>query len=221
MRRINCNRALAGLLAVVMAVGQIPTPALAEAAQSADQAISEQGGGSEVATGSDTGEAVPAEDESAAEDAAATNAEQQQGDRVATYAAHASRSIREAGSKWGDVSKFDVYRAVGAGTYRIRRNGTDGWTEIDSWFRKFDSANLEPGVYAVQKSNILKRDWFNDGNLTLTRYWTATVVTEGTADATGAQLGGIFVDGTSYANAGTYDIDEGTTKTFTVQNVDD
>ena len=221
MRRINCNRALAGLLAVVMAVGQIPTPALAEAAQSADQAISEQGGGSEVATGSDTGEAVPAEDESAAEDAAATNAEQQQGDRVATYAARASRSIREAGSKWGDVSKFDVYRAVGAGTYRIRRNGTDGWTEIDSWFRKFDSANLEPGVYAVQKSNILKRDWFNDGNLTLTRYWTATVVTEGAADATGAQLGGIFVDGTSYANAGTYDIDEGTTKTFTVQNVDD
>lgn len=221
MRRINCNRALAGLLAVVMAVGQIPTTALAEAAQSADQAISEQGGGSEVATGSDTGEAVPAEDESAAEDAAATNAEQQQGDRVATYAAHASRSIREAGSKWGDVSKFDVYRAVGAGTYRIRRNGTDGWTEIDSWFRKFDSANLEPGVYAVQKSNILKRDWFNDGTLTLTRYWTATVVTEGAADATGAQLGGIFVDGTSYANAGTYDIDEGTTKTFTVQNVDD
>lgn len=99
MRRINCNRALAGLLAVVMAVGQIPTPALAEAAQSADQAISEQGGGSEVATDSDTGEAVPAEDESAAEDAAATNAEQQQGDRVATYAARASRSIREAGSK--------------------------------------------------------------------------------------------------------------------------
>ncbi|MGN0074228.1 MAG: MBG domain-containing protein [Collinsella sp.] len=221
MRRINCNRALAGLLAVVMAVGQIPTPALAEAAQSADQAISEQGGGSEVATGSDTGEAVPAEDESAAEDAAATNAEQQQGDRVATYAAHASRSIREAGSKWGDVSKFDVYRAVGAGTYRIRRNGTDGWTEIDSWFRKFDSANLEPGVYAVQKSNILKRDWFNDGTLTLTRYWTATVVTEGAADATGAQLGGIVVDGTSYANAVTYDIDEGTIKTFTVQNVAD
>lgn len=103
MRRINCNRALAGLLAVVMAVGQIPTPALAEAAQSADQAISEQSGGSEVATGSDTGEAVPAEDESAAEDAAATNAEQQQGDRVATYAARASRSIREAGSKWGDA----------------------------------------------------------------------------------------------------------------------
>ena len=44
MRRINCNRALAGLLAVMMAVGQIPTPALAEAAQSADQAILEQGG---------------------------------------------------------------------------------------------------------------------------------------------------------------------------------
>ena len=103
MRRINCNRALAGLLAVVMAVGQVPTPALAEAAQSTDQAISERGGGSEVATGSDTGEAVPAEDESVAEDAAATNAEQQQGDRVATYAASASRSIREAGSKWSDV----------------------------------------------------------------------------------------------------------------------
>lgn len=228
MRRINCNRALAGLLAVVMAVGQIPTPALAEAAQSADQAISEQGGGSEVATGSDTGEAVPAEDESAAEDAAATNAEQQQGDRVATYAAHASRSIREAGSKWGDVSKFDVYRAVGAGTYRIRRNGTDGWTEIDSWFRKFDSANLEPGVYAVQEykkvgGSLLKPElkWVYDGDLTLTRYWTATVVTEGAADATGAQLGGIFVDDKPYAHAGTYDIDEGTTETFTVQNVDD
>ncbi|MDY4450423.1 MAG: MBG domain-containing protein [Collinsella sp.] len=222
MRRINCNRALAGLLAVVMAVGQIPTPALAEAAQSADQAISEQGGGSEVATGSDTGEAVPAEDESAAEDAAATNAEQQQGDRVATYAARASRSIRKAGSKWGDVSKFDVYRAVGAGTYRIRRNGTDGWTEIDSWFRKFDSANLEPGVYAVQERRITKfpkSDWFDDGILTLTRYWTATVVTEGAADATGAQLGGIVVDGQLYANH--YDIDEGTPKTFTVQNVDD
>ncbi len=228
MRRINCNRALAGLLAVVMAVGQIPTPALAEAAQSADQAISEQGGGSEVATGSDTGEAVPAEDESAAEDAAATNAEQQQGDRVATYAARASRSIREAGSKWGDVSKSDVYRAVGAGKYRICLNGTDNWTEIESWLLNPGSANLEPGVYAVQEYKKVsgsifnpKFGWVDDGNLTLTRYWTATVVTEGAADATGAQLGGIFVDGTSYANAGTYDIDEGTTKTFTVQNVDD
>ena len=228
MRRINCNRALAGLLAVVMAVGQIPTPALAEAAQSADQAISEQGGGSEVATGSDTGEAVPAEDESAAEDAAATNAEQQQGDRVATYAARASRSIREAGSKWGDVSKSDVYWAVGAGKYRICLNGTDNWTEIESWLLNPGSANLEPGVYAVQEYKKVsgsifnpKFGWVDDGNLTLTRYWTATVVTEGAADATGAQLGGIFVDGTSYANAGTYDIDEGTTKTFTVQNVDD
>lgn len=228
MRRINCNRALAGLLAVVMAVGQIPTPALAEAAQSADQAISEQGGGSEVATGSDTGEAAPAEDESAAEDAAATNAEQQQGDRVATYAARASRSIREAGSKWGDVSKSDVYRAVGAGKYRICLNGTDNWTEIESWLLNPGSANLEPGVYAVQEYKKVsgsifnpKFGWVDDGNLTLTRYWTATVVTEGAADATGAQLGGIFVDGTSYANAGTYDIDEGTTKTFTVQNVDD
>lgn len=139
MRRINCNRALAGLLAVVMAVGQIPTPALAEAAQSADQAISEQGGGSEVATGSDTGEAVPAEDESAAEDAAAANAEQQQGDRVATYAARASRSIREAGSKWSDVSKSEVYRAVSTGPYRIhiRLNGTDNWTEITDWGLNF------------------------------------------------------------------------------------
>lgn len=226
MRRINCNRALAGLLAVVMAVGQIPTPALAEAAQSADQAISEQGGGSEVATGSDTGEAVPAEDESAAEDAAATNAEQQQGDRVATYAASASRSIREAGSKWSDVRKSDVYRAVGTGAYRIRLNGTDKWTEIESWVLNFGSANLEPGVYAVQEhkkvgGSYIKREWIDDGNLTLTRYWTATVVTEGAANATGAQLGGIVVDGTSYANAGTYDIDEGTTKTFTVQNVAD
>lgn len=226
MRRINCNRALAGLLAVVMAVGQIPTPALAEAAQSADQAISEQGGGSEVATGSDTGEAVPAEDESAAEDAAATNAEQQQGDRVATYAASASRSIREAGSKWSDVRKSDVYRAVGTGAYRIRLNGTDKWTEITYWGLNFDSANLEPGVYEVQEhkkvgGSYIKREWVNDGTLTLTRYWTATVVTEGAADATGAQLGGIVVDGKSYANAGTYDIDEGPTKTFTVQNVAD
>lgn len=221
MRRINCNRALAGLLAVVMAVGQIPTPALAEAAQSADQAISEQGGGSEVATGSDTGEAVPAEDESAAEDAAATNAEQQQGDRVATYAASASRSIREAGSKWSDVSRSDVYGAVGTGTYRIRRNGTDKWIEIGLWGLDFGSANLEPGVYAVQKYKIPKLRWVDDGNLTLTRYWTATVVTEGAADATGAQLGGIVVDGTPYANANHYDIDEGTTKTFTVQNVAD
>lgn len=225
MRRINCNRALAGLLAVVMAVGQIPTPALAEAAQSADQAISEQGGGSEVATGSDTGEAVPAEDESAAEDAAATNAEQQQGDRVATYAARASRSIREAGSKWSDVSKSDVYRAVGTGTYRIRLNGTGKWTKIESWFWSSDSANLEPGVYAVQVykkvGGSYKFAWVDDGVLILTRYWTATVVTEGAADATGAQLGGIVVDGTSYANAGTYDIDEGVTKTFTVQNVAD
>ena len=226
MRRINCNRALAGLLAVVMAVGQIPTPALAEAAQSADQAISEQGGGSEVATGSDTGEAVPAEDESAAEDAAATNAEQQQGDRVATYAARASRSIREAGSKWGDVSKSDVYWAVGAGKYRICLNGTDNWTEIESWLLNPGSANLEPGVYAVQEYKKVsgsifnpKFGWVDDGNLTLTRYWTATVVTEGAADATGAQLGGIFVDGQLYANH--YDIDEGTPKTFTVQNVDD
>lgn len=221
MRRINCNRALAGLLAVVMAVGQIPTPALAEAAQSADQAISEQSGGSEVATGSDTGEAVPAEDESAAEDAAATNAEQQQGDRVATYAARASRSIREAGSKWGDALKSDVYRAFGTGGYRIRLNGTDDWIDIGSWLLNPDSTNLEPGVYEVQKYKIPKFDWVNDGNLTLTRYWTATVVTEGAADATGAQLGGIVVDGKSYANAGTYDIDEGTTKTFTVQNVAD
>lgn len=221
MRRINCNRALAGLLAVVMAVGQIPTPALAEAAQSADQAISEQGGGSEVVTGSDTGEAVPVEDESAAEDAAATNAEQQQGDRVATYAARASRSIREAGSKWSDVSKSDVYSAVGTGTYRIRirLNGTDNWTEITSWAWNPVSANLEPGVYAVQKRKITKFDWVDDDPLTLTRYWTATVVTEGAADATGAQLGGIVVDGTSYANANHYDIDEGTAKTFTVQNV--
>lgn len=221
MRRINCNRALAGLLAVVMAVGQIPTPALAEAAQSADQAISEQSGSSEVATGSDTGEAVPAEDESAAEDAAATNAEQQQGDRVATYAARASRSIREAGSKWGDALKSDVYRAFGTGGYRIRLNGTDNWIDIGSWLLNTGSTNLEPGVYEVQKYKIPKFDWVNDGNLTLTRYWTATVVTEGAADATGAQLGGIVVDGTSYANAGTYDIDEGTIKTFTVQNVAD
>ncbi|MDY5081332.1 MAG: MBG domain-containing protein [Collinsella sp.] len=220
MRRINCNRALAGLLAVVMAVGQIPTPALAEAAQSADQAISEQGGGSEVATGSDTGEAVPAEDESAAEDAAATNAEQQQGDRVATYAARASRSIREAGSKWGDVSKSEVYWAVGMGIYRIRRNGTDDWRDISSWGLDYDDpANLEPGVYAVQERRFF--NWVDDGNLTLTRYWTAAVVTEGAADAKGAQLGGIFVDSTPYANADTCDIDEGTTKTFTVQNVDD
>lgn len=222
MRRINCNRALAGLLAVVMAVGQIPTPALAEAAQSPDQAISEQGGGSEVATGSDTGEAVPAEDESAAEDAAATNAEQQQGDRVATYAARASRSIRKAGSKWSDVSKSDVYWAVGmGGTYRIRLNGTDKWTEIKSWDWGLDSgsANLEPGVYEVQERRLF--NWVDDGDLTLTRFWTATVVTEGAADATGAQLGGIFVDDKPYAHAGTYDIDEGTPKTFTVQNVDD
>lgn len=228
MRRINCNRALAGLLAVVMAVGQVPTPALAEAAQSADQAISEQGGGSEVATGSDTGEAVPAEDESAAEDAAATNAEQQQGDRVATYAARASRSIRKAGSKWNDVSKSDVYRAVGTGRYRIRPNGTDNtWTEITYWVLDSGSANLEPGVYAVQEYKNdgswvkPKFDWVDDDVLTLTRYWTATVVTEGAAGATGAQLGGIVVDGKSYANAGTYDIDEGATKTFTVQNVAD
>ncbi|MGO5455749.1 InlB B-repeat-containing protein [Collinsella sp. LCP19S3_D5] len=220
MRRITCNRALAGLLAVVMAVGQIPTPALAEAAQSPDQAISEQGGGSEVATGSDTGEAVPAEDESAAEDAAATNAEQQQGDRVATYAARASRSIRKAGSKWSDVSKSDVYWAVGmGGTYRIRLNGTDKWTEIKSWDWGLDSgsANLEPGVYEVQERRLF--NWVDDGDLTLTRFWTATVVTEGAADATGAQLGGIVVDGQLYANH--YDIDEGTPKTFTVQNVDD
>lgn len=230
MRRIKCNRALAGLLAVVMAVGQIPTPALAEAAQSADQAISEQGGGSEVATGSDTGEAVPAEDESAAEDAAATNAEQQQGDRVATYAARASRSIREAGSKWSDVSKSEVYRAVSTGPYRIhiRLNGTDDWTEITYWDWDFRSANLEPGVYEVQEykrvdgSHIKpQRDWVDEDPLTLTRYWTATVDTEGAADATGVQLGGIFVDNTPYANADTCDIDEGTPKTFTVQNVDD
>lgn len=209
-------------------MGQIPTPALAEAAQSADQAISEQSEGSEVATGSDTGEAVPAEDESAAEDAAATNAEQQQGDRVATYAARASRSIRKAGSKWNDISKSDVYRAVGMGTYRIRLNGTDKWTEIGLWGLDPGSPNLEPGVYAVQEyrkvggSHIKpKREWVDDGDLTLTRYWTATVVTEGAADATGAQLGGIVVDGTPYANAGRCDIDEGTTKTFTVQNVAD
>lgn len=219
MRRINCNRALAGLLAVVMAVGQIPTPALAEAAQSADQAISEQGGGSEVATGSDTGEAVPAEDESAAEDAAATNAEQQQGDRVATYAARASRSIREAGFKWKDALKSDVVRAFGPGMYRIRLNGTDDWIDIGFWLLNPGSADLEPGVYEVQECRFF--NWVDDGTLTLTRYWRATVVTEGAADATGAQLGGIFVDGLSYANAGTYDIDEGTTKTFTVQNVDD
>ena len=225
MRRINCNRALAGLLAVVMAVGQIPTPALAEAAQSADQAISEQGGGSEVATGSDTGEAVPAEDESAAEDAAATNAEQQQGDRVATYAARASRSIREAGSKWGDVSRSEVYRAVSTGPYliHIRLKGTDNWKDISLWGGDYRSANLEPGVYEVQKgiTKFLKIDWFDDGILTLTRYWRATVVTEGAADATGAQLGGIVVDGQLYANEGTYEINEGTTTTFTVQNVDD
>lgn len=219
MRRINCNRALAGLLAVVMAVGQIPTPALAEAAQSADQAISEQGGGSEVATGSDTGEAVPAEDESAAEDAAATNAEQQQGDRVATYAARASRSIREAGFKWKDALKSDVVRAFGPGMYRIRLNGTDDWIDIGSWLLNPGSADLEPGVYEVQERRFF--NWVDDGTLTLTRYWRATVVTEGAADATGAQLGGIFVDGTSYANAGTYEINEGTPKTFTVQNVDD
>ena len=219
MRRINCNRALAGLLAVVMAVGQIPTPALAEAAQSADQAISEQGGGSEVATGSDTGEAVPAEDESAAEDAAATNAEQQQGDRVATYAARASRSIREAGFKWKDALKSDVVRAFGPGMYRIRLNDTDDWIDIGSWLLNPGSADLEPGVYEVQECRFF--NWVDDGTLTLTRYWRATVVTEGAADATGAQLGGIFVDGLSYAHAGTYDIDEGTPKTFTVQNVDD
>ncbi|MCI7312447.1 MAG: hypothetical protein MR509_06880, partial [Collinsella sp.] len=224
MRRINCNRALAGLLAVVMAVGQIPTPALAEAAQSADQAISEQGGGSEVATGSDTGEAVPAEDESAAEDAAATNAEQQQGDRVATYAARASRSIREAGFKWKDALKSDVVRAFGLrafgpGMYRIRLNDTDDWIDIGSWLLNPGSADLEPGVYEVQECRFF--NWVDDGTLTLTRYWRATVVTEGAADATGAQLGGIFVDGTSYANAGTYEINEGTPKTFTVQNVDD
>ncbi|MCI6350633.1 MAG: hypothetical protein MR768_01820 [Collinsella sp.] len=223
MRRINCNRALAGLLAVVMAVGQIPTPALAEAAQSADQAISEQGGGSEVATGSDTGEAVPAEDESTDEDAAATNAEQQQGDRVATYAARTSRSIREAGSKWEDALKSDVVRAFGTGIYQIRLNGTGNWVNIVRWLSGLDSTNLEPGVYEVQKgiTKFLKIDWVDDGDLTLTRYWTATVVTEGAADATGVQLGGIFVDGTPYANADTCDIDEGTTKTFTVQNVDD
>ena len=227
MRRINCNRALAGLLAVVMAVGQIPTPALAEAAQSADQAISEQGGGSEVATGSDTGEAVPAEDESAAEDAAATNAEQQQGDRVATYAARTSRSIREAGSKWEDALKSDVVRAFGTGIYQIRLNGTGNWINIVRWLSGLDSTNLEPGVYEVQEykkvggSYIPRYGWVDDGDLTLTRYWTATVVTEGAADATGVQLGGIFVDGTPYANADTCDIDEGTTKTFTVQNVDD
>ena len=227
MRRINCNRALAGLLAVVMAVGQIPTPALAEAAQSADQAISEQGGGSEVATGSDTGEAVPAEDESADEDAAATNAEQQQGDRVATYAARTSRSIREAGSKWEDALKSDVVRAFGTGIYQIRLNGTGNWINIVRWLSGLDSTNLEPGVYEVQEykkvggSYIPRYGWVDDGDLTLTRYWTATVVTEGAADATGAQLGGIFVDGTPYANADTCDIDEGTTKTFTVQNVDD
>ena len=230
MRRINCNRALAGLLAVVMAVGQIPTPALAEAAQSADQVISEQGGGSEVATGSDTGEAVPAEDESAAEDAAATNAEQQQGDRVATYAARASRSIRKAGREWRDVSKKEVYGAVSTGPYRIhiRLNGTDNWTEITSWALNPSSANLEPGVYEVQEYKKVGGSFFNpefawvdDGDLTLTRFWRATVVTEGAADATGAQLGGIVVDGTSYANAGTYEINEGTPKTFTVQNVDD
>ena len=228
MRRINCNRALAGLLAVVMAVGQIPTPALAEAAQSADQAISEQGGGSEVATGSDTGEAVPAEDESAAEDAAATNAEQQQGDRVATYAARASRSIRKAGSKWSDVSKSEVYRAVSTGPYpiHIRLNGTDNWKDISLWGGDYRSANLEPGVYAVQEYKKVGGSFFNpeygwvdDGDLTLTRFWTATVVTEGAADATGAQLGGIVVDGLSYANR--YDIDEGTNKTFKVQNVAD
>ncbi|MDY4947220.1 MAG: MBG domain-containing protein [Collinsella sp.] len=221
MRRINCNRALAGLLAVVMAVGQIPTPALAEAAQSADQAISEQGGGSEVATGSDTGEAVPAEDESADEDAAATNAEQQQGDRVATYAARTSRSIREAGSKWEDALKSDVVRAFGTGIYQIRLNGTGNWINIVRWLSGLDSTNLEPGVYAVQEYKIPQFDWFDDGTLTLTRYWTATVVTEGAADATGTQLGGIVVDNTPYANADTYDIDEGRTKTFTVQNVDD
>lgn len=169
---------------------------------------------------------MPAEDESAAEDAAATNAEQQQGDRVATYAARASRSIRQAGSKWSDVSKSDVYRAVGTGKYQIRRlNGTDNWTEITYWGLNFDSANLEPGVYAVQEYKNdgswvkPKFEWVDDGDLTLTRYWTATVVTEGAADATGAQLGGIVVDGTPYANANHYDIDEGTTKTFTVQNV--
>lgn len=226
MRRINCNRALAGLLAVVMAVGQIPTPALAEAAQSADQAISEQGGGSEVATGSDTGEAVPVEDESAAEDAAATNAEQQQGDRVATYAARASRSIREAGSKWEEALKSDVARAFGLGKYQIRPNGTGDWIDIVDWLSDPYSTSLEPGVYEVQEYKKVggslikpKFDWVNDGNLTLTRFWTATVVTEGAADATGAQLGGIVVDGQLYANH--YDIDEGTRKTFTVQNVDD
>lgn len=173
---------------------------------------------------------MPAEDESAAEDAAATNAEQQQGDRVATYAARASRSIRKAGSKWSDVTRSDVYRAVGEVFYRIRirLNGTDNWTEITDWGLDFGSANLEPGVYEVQEYKRVggshtkpQRDWVDDDPLTLTRYWTATVVTKGAADATGAQLGGIFVDGTWYANAGTYDIDEGTTKTFTVQNVDD
>lgn len=228
MRRINCNRALAGLLAVVMAVGQIPTPALAEVAQSTDQAISEQGGGSEVATGSDTGEAVPAEDESAAEDAAATNAEQQQGDRVATYAARANRSIRKAGSKWSKVLKSEVYSAVSTGPYpiHIRLNGTDNWKDISLWGGDHRSANLEPGVYAVQEYKKVGGSFFNpefawvdDGDLTLTRFWRATVVTEGAADATGAQLGGIVVDGQLYANH--YDIDEGTTKTFTVQNVDD
>lgn len=155
------------------------------------------------------------------EEGAATNAEQQQGDRVATYAARASRSIRKAGSKWNDISKSDVYRAVGMGTYRIRLNGTDKWTEIGLWGLDPGSPNLEPGFYEVQEYKIPRFNWVDDGNLTLTRYWTATVVTEGAADATGAQLGGIVVDGTSYANANHYDIDEGTIKTFTVQNVAD
>ncbi len=155
-----------------MAVGQIPTPALAEASQSADQAISEQGGGSEVATGSDTGEAVPAEDESAAEDAAATNAEQQQGYRVATYAAplQVGVSARRAPSGAMSQDPRSIERSVRARILFIFTSRARTIGKILAYGAgTIAPANLNPASMrskstrgSVARALSLVRDWVDD-----------------------------------------------------------
>lgn len=246
MRKVNFNRAMAGLLAVVMTVGQIPTPALAEAAQQAGQAAAGQGAvTSGDATGSDSGSDTPggavgesavardvptdasvatgataaANDTAAADEAAASAAdasavgqtsEQGSANDVAVQAAGKTLRFHVGGLTKGALKEALKDNFDGS-VHRFRKVGDSTWTYPATWV--FDSGaayDLAAGEYEVQYQDW---GWKDAGRFSLSYYWNATVTTSG------AEGGAVVVDGTEVA--GTYQIDDGATKTFAPKAIAD
>lgn len=196
-------------------------------------------GGADASNAADSVEpAQPVEDESvSAADTAVTSdaaagaaSEQGVADNASTQSAddgiavQAATPLRYNGAETltkGEVLAYVKNNVRDATSLRIAKEGSSDWTTISDWgiFGSKDDSKLTPGTYFVQEHKRTGGPWYNPtyewvscGSFSIQRYWTAKFSANGCAD------GGVLIDGSA---ATSYDIDEGTAKTFTVKQVED